>query len=819
MTTIRPNNRPGLANLDYRAGTHAAFKATMLARLSSADLPPLAQLTTRSDDDFTIALLDAWACAADVLTFYTERIANESYLGTATERRSLSALGGLVGYQPHPGVAASAHLAFTLEEGPGDGEITAPAGLQVMSIPAPGEQPQTFETVEPLTGRPEWNALRPTTTTGPAGLSPGRASIHLRGINTNLNPGDMVLVEAAGKTSGEPATRIARPLLSVRTDPAANTTTVELDNPLEEVRPIIAVYAMRQRAALFGHNAPKYDDLPANHTILADGTRKELKPKPFDVNWETQPLNEEPGVSGKAAAIDLDRAYPQVTPGSWLVLSSPTINAVYKVQKNLEMSRADHTLSGRISRITLDTSAMLNWFGLRDTVVFAQSEQLALAGAPVTAPVSGASVLVDGLHPDLPSGRAVAITGIPEGCDAAASEIVTLTDVERAPELRATKLTFITALARKYERGTVTINANVVRATHGETRVRDIGTGDGAASFQKFVLPEAPLTFVAADNPHGAVSTLAVYVNGQQWAEVPWLHGRGPDERVYVTRIDDDGRATIAFGDGTTGARLPTATAGAGNVQASYRTGIGLEGAVAAGQLALLKTSPLGVRSVTNPLPSRGAAARESLDDIRRNAPLPVRCLGRIVSLRDYEDFARAFGGVAKALATWAWSGNGRVVLLTVAGDNGAAIEPGSDIYRNLLAAMRAAGDPAMPVQLKTYRPAYFQLACTLTTDPAYDADAVAGAVEETLRGRFSFANREFAQQVTLSEVYAGVHAVRGVRAAHVEELRRVDDFSNRRVNEALTSDVPRWVPGQATEAAELLLLDPRSDRLEIRKG
>ena len=46
-----------------------------------------ARLRTRDDDDFTIALLDAWATVADVLTFYQERIANESYLRTATERR------------------------------------------------------------------------------------------------------------------------------------------------------------------------------------------------------------------------------------------------------------------------------------------------------------------------------------------------------------------------------------------------------------------------------------------------------------------------------------------------------------------------------------------------------------------------------------------------------------------------------------------------------------------------------------------------------------------------------------------------------------
>ena len=77
-------------------------------------LPGRAPLRTRADSDFTIALLDAWAVALDILSFYQERIANESYLRTAVDQRSVIELARLVGYKPSPGVAASAFLAFTL---------------------------------------------------------------------------------------------------------------------------------------------------------------------------------------------------------------------------------------------------------------------------------------------------------------------------------------------------------------------------------------------------------------------------------------------------------------------------------------------------------------------------------------------------------------------------------------------------------------------------------------------------------------------------------------------------------------------------------
>jgi len=49
--------------------------------------------------------------------------------------------------------------------------------------------------------------------------------------------------------------------------------------------------------------------------------------------------------------------------------------------------------------------------------------------------------------------------------------------------------------------------------------------------------------------------------------------------------------------------------------------------------------------------------------------------LGRIVSLRDYEDFARAFAGISKALATWTWNGEQHGVFLTIAGTGGAQVE------------------------------------------------------------------------------------------------------------------------------------------------
>ena len=162
---------------------------------------------------------------------------------------------------------------------------------------------------------------------------------------------------------------------------------------------------------------------------------------------------------------------------------------------------------------------------------------------------------------------------------------------------------------------------------------------------------------------------------------------------MYITRTDDTGQTTIQFGDGVMGARLPT---GQDNVRATYRKGLGLAGTVQPEQLSLLMTRPLGVKAVTNPHAASGAADPESPEEIRRNAPLTVLTLERAVSLQDYEDFARTFAGIAKALATEIWENRARGVVLTIAGPNGAAIRPDSALHTNLLAALRRAGNPQL---------------------------------------------------------------------------------------------------------------------------
>jgi predicted phage baseplate assembly protein len=823
-TPVLVANRPGLSALAYRIGTHSRFKRSMLERLSSSALPALQRLNTRSDDDFSIGLLDAWATVADLLTFYQQRIANEAYLRTATERRSVLELARLIGYELRPGVAASASLAFIIEDAPGaPHEATIGVGTRVQSIPGPGEQPQSFETVEAIEARAAWNTFRPQRTR-PWVPATADTRIYLEGLATGLKPGDAMLFVGAGRRADSASTDWRfKKVKRATPENAAGYTVVEWEGPLGTLSSPVEVYALRQRVALFGHNAPdprtlspeiqdQYaNDLPrqmlseffvvalAKQTTAQHLVLSALNRQASDLEWDFGNVGD---------AIYLDAVYPSIRPGSWLTLSSlqasPTLQ-LHRVDTAEEASPRRFTLTAKCTRLTVSPavdSTLFTGSRLRGVTVFGQSDPLVPAEVPLTEPIAAgeAAVTLERMVSDLPAGRKLIIAGIDDAAGTPVSEVVELLRAEPAGNL--TRLVFTRALLHGYRRDSVTISGNVASATHGESVREVLGSGDAAQSFQRFSLHQSPLTHVPATTPSGAESTLQVWADDVRWHQVPTLHEAGASDRVYVSLLGDDGATTIQFGDGVTGARLPS---GQENVTAAYRKGMGLAGLVQADQLSLLMTRILGVKSVRNPDAARGAEDRESLDLARRNAPLAVLTLDRVVSLQDYEDFSRAYAGIAKALATWFWDGERRGVFLTVAGPLGAVVPVGSDAQIDLLDALRRAGDPRVPLRVGSHRPVTFHLSAQVTADPDRRPEQVRSAVETALRAAFGFDAREFARPVALSDVTVVIQGTPGVVAVDLDQLYR---GSAAGLQARLDAAGPT-VAGGATTGAELLTLDP----------
>jgi predicted phage baseplate assembly protein len=189
-----------------------------------------------------------------------------------------------------------------------------------------------------------------------------------------------------------------------------------------------------------------------------------------------------------------------------------------------------------------------------------------------------------------------------------------------------------------------------------------------------------------------------------------------------------------------------------------------------------LATRPLGVKEVINPLRATGGADRESRDQARKNAPLAVKALDRLVSVQDYEDFARTYAGVGKAHAVELSDGRRQLVHVTIAGADDIPIDKNSDLYRNLRQALLDFGDPYQSLQLEIRELMLIVISARIRILPEYQWEPVVTQVRTALLDAFSFERRELGQDVILSEVINVMQAVRGVAYVDVDLLRGIPE-------------------------------------------
>ena len=982
VTPAPVENPPGLPALSYRVGTHATFLETMIARLSSSDFPALAGLKTRDPADPAIALLDSWATVADILTFYQERIANQGYLRTATERRSILELARLIGYTLRPGVAASVYLAYTLSEDnsttpPTPTKTTIPKGSRSQSVPNPGESPQSFETSDDLDARSAWNNLQPRLTQPqkitkpdpklaiPRGTDANVVrTVYLDGISTNVQSADALLIvlgyapdyqflrfvesidaqtdqnrtelilqppedetflaelqrfanDVNTLFSGNSLAKQVKAILQGLLKNKPNLPTVGMvQSVIPQVQQVQSLAASRNFTRLGAWLDQVLDALnafvqdssqpsgaevttegvvtgatqdtaietkapltltnlgalleplarppslqPANSARLTRnvaqtfsaqsdmapqllGTFKSLAASDLYEAWaNTEPpggqielhafrvkaalfasnfagtakLNPDgatpptyttgitPPIFGDASQppfLALDTVYDKILAGTWVAVQVPDkvadgivkayATTYHRVLSVRTLSKSTHSTVGFTAKVTQlelypplgkvadDLSKELTTL-LRQTVVYAQAEQLDLAEEPIDRDIQGKTIELDGVYDGLDSGRWIIVSGertdIPNVTGVNGSELVMLAGVEQqsfgSSKNVQTELTLANKLAYTYNPNKVTIYGNVVSATNGATCNEVLGNGNGSQTLQQFTLKQSPLTFVPASNPTGVDSTLQLYVNNVEWYETGTLASLGPKDHNFVTTTDNNDITTVTFGDGIHGACLPTGT---GNVTAIYRIGIGTPGNAEGGQISLLQTRPLNVSAVINPLAASGGADRDSLDQARRNTPLAVLALDRLVSVQDYADFSCTFAGIGKASATRLSDGQRIIVHVTIAGAEDISIALRSDLYQNLVQALQINGDPYEPIQVAVRKLKLLVIAAKVAILPAYLWESVVADLRTALSDTFSFDSRDLGQPVFQSEVISTMQAVDGVAYVDLQTFDSVPE-------------------------------------------
>ncbi|MBK9095058.1 MAG: hypothetical protein IPM84_20315 [Anaerolineae bacterium] len=248
-----------------------------------------------------------------------------------------------------------------------------------------------------------------------------------------------------------------------------------------------------------------------------------------------------------------------------------------------------------------------------------------------------------------------------------------------------------------------------------------------------------------------------------------WCRPALPAPPAPVTTANDDG----LFGDGVTGAathrvgtsRQPTAAASPGRMVAP--------------QADATPGAPAGNRSVIRPTstPATGAADPENRDSARSNAPLTVLTMDRIVSLRDFEDFAARFVGIGKVKGVALPRRDALRVHVTVAAE---AVGDDPDAAASPLAshrvdttsephlpgrAMAAASDPSQRFPSIPTSPVLFDLRARIVRDARYRwADLYRRPSQRPCKPASPSA-RTFGQPVTAAEVISVIQRVAGVVA------------------------------------------------------
>ena len=121
-------------SVDYTNRDYYSLKEAMLERVRERVrervLRENAGKEWTGDDpaDFGVALIDAFAYMGDMLSYYIDRVANESYLPTATQRQNILNLAQSYGYTPSGFRPAFTTLLFTNLTA---GEVVVPSGTQV----------------------------------------------------------------------------------------------------------------------------------------------------------------------------------------------------------------------------------------------------------------------------------------------------------------------------------------------------------------------------------------------------------------------------------------------------------------------------------------------------------------------------------------------------------------------------------------------------------------------------------------------------------------------------------------------------------------
>jgi hypothetical protein len=334
------------------------------------------------------------------------------------------------------------------------------------------------------------------------------------------------------------------------------------------------------------------------------------------------------------------------------------------------------------------------------------------------------------------------------------------------------------------------VHGNRVHATHGATE-REAFRGTGEPS-QTCSLELAPITWVVDADTRTPISTLSVTVDGETWVEVDDFVDSDATSLHYRVARSNDGYVTVHFGDGASGAVPPAGS----RIAIRYRVGIGSAGHAAKDTLTVFDArvtfagAGQKVTRARNPFAATPGRDPQPLSQAKLLGPAQLREQNRAVVPADFEDvLARGVlvGGAlvaplqSRAHVRHTGSWNTAVVSVDMPDRRPLAATPGlREAFEDALHAKKMAG---MDVRVEDAHYAALHISLVLDVKAEHFARDVRQAVEQALTGPlagavpfFGAGRFRFGQSVFLSDLYAVVTSVPGVRAVTVMRFKRLGD-------------------------------------------
>jgi hypothetical protein len=309
----------------------------------------------------------------------------------------------------------------------------------------------------------------------------------------------------------------------------------------------------------------------------------------------------------------------------------------------------------------------------------------------------------------------------------------------------------------------LTTTGEVLPLTPGRFRPRLQNTGVTFSTPDKNSL--AASSSLTQDPRAAAAAVTLLDANGNTWTPLRDLLNTNAFDHNFVVETEDDGTATLRFGDGVLGA--PPVT----SFTATYRTGNGSAGHVGSEAIAHVLTTLTGIQNVRNPLPSQSGVDPEPSAQVRLYAPQAFRTQERAVTEADYAAVAGGHPQVEKAEATLRSTGTWYTMFVTVQRRGGQAVD---DLFRadvrNFLESFRLAGFD-VEVEAPIFVP--LDIGFTVYVADGYFQSDVEKALLDAFsnrdlpggrRGFFHPDNFTFGQAVYLSQIVAAAMQTPGVR-------------------------------------------------------